>query len=73
MTYNYDNSAGIGIKREAFVDGVKVEGPVYEADTESGYVLVPRIDKNGNLVVIGDDFATDRIEGVVTVLPEIDD
>lgn len=72
MIYNYDNCAGIGVPREAFVDGVKVEGLVVEADTDAGYVLVTQVDDNGNFIAHGEELATDRIEGVVTVVPAID-
>lgn len=72
MIYNYDNCAGMGVPREAFVDGVKMDHAI-EADTENGYVLVAELDEKGRPLADGDELATRRVCGVVTVVPAIDD
>ena len=73
MIYNYDNSARIGVPRLAYVDGKVTEGPVIEASTDEGYVVLAKRDENGYILADGEEVATYRVYGVVTVVPAIDD
>jgi len=73
MIYNYDNCAGMGVPRLAYVDGKVTEGPVIEANTDEGYVVIAKRDENGHILADGDEVATYRVYGVVTVVPAIDD
>ncbi len=53
----------------AFVNGVEAANCI-EADTDAGYVICAKLDEAGRLFADGDDVATERLEGVVTVTLE---
>lgn len=51
---------------DVWLDGAAIS-EVLEANTDEGYVVRIKRDESGRLVVAGGKWATERIEGVVTV------
>lgn len=61
--YTYENAPGAIV----YLNGVETDN-VMEADDEVGYIIVAKFDDDGYLCVVDDEIATERLEGVVTVV-----
>ena len=66
--YNVENTVAVGQSVTVYLDGVEQKN-CFEADTENGYVLKARLNDAGEIFVDGFEVATERLEGVVTVVP----
>lgn len=49
-----------------FLDGAEVKNCI-EADTDAGYVIRAKLDASGHIFADGDEIATERLVGIVTV------
>ncbi len=54
-----------GIKVDVWLDGVE-QSDVLEAHTDAGYIVRAKLNEAGEPYLIGDEFATERLTGVVT-------
>ncbi|MFQ6756708.1 hypothetical protein V6Z72_20390 [Cereibacter sphaeroides] len=55
-----------GITVDVWLDGVE-QSDVLEADTDAGYIVRAKLNEAGKPYLIGDEVATERVTGVVTV------
>ncbi|WYK06241.1 hypothetical protein DWF04_021480 [Cereibacter sphaeroides f. sp. denitrificans] len=55
-----------GINVDVWLDGVE-QSDVLEADTDAGYIVRAKLNETGKPYLIGDEVATERVTGVVTV------
>ena len=72
MRYIHENTSAISQPKYVHLDGVKIDD-VLEADTEAGYVIRCKRNAEG-FVYAGenDELATERLTGVVAVIPKVD-
>lgn len=67
MRYNRENTAAIGVRRECFLDGVKLKH-VGECDTEEGWVICAVENADGKIFVNSkNEFVTAKLYGTITV------
>lgn len=66
--YTVENTimAATPMNATVLLDGVEMRECI-EADTDAGYIIRARRDEAGLLVLDGEELATERLEGVVTV------
>lgn len=66
MRYTVQNTVELGICADVWLNGELVKD-VIEADTDEGYILRAKRNEAGDIFIDGDEYATERLEGVVTV------
>lgn len=66
MRYTMKNTIEVGVLVDIWLDGVPMS-EVVEADTDEGYIVRIKRDKDGDIVVNGDYIEHERIDGEVRV------